>query len=130
MNEERFGGNGDIWVTDGYGSSFIHRYNKTGGYQSSINGSEGSAGHFKCPHGVMFRHRSGTPELYIADRGNNRLQVYDAEGRFKRVVNDQYFAPCGFVFQGEYLYMPELCAGVTVLDGNDKIVAQLGTTQR
>ncbi len=126
VNEERFGGNGDIWVTDGYGSSFIHRYDKAGAYLGSINGSEGQAGNFKCPHGIMFSYRKGEPELYIADRGNNRLQVYDPAGQYKRVVNDSYLSPCGFVFQGEYLYMPELCAGVTVLNGADKIVAQLG----
>ncbi len=126
VNEERFGGNGDVWVTDGYGAHFVHRYSKTGAYLGSINGTEGQAGAFNCPHGIMFSYRKGEPELYIADRGNNRLQVYDPQGNYKRMVKDAYFSPCGFVFQGEYLYMPELCAVVTVLDGNDKIVAQLG----
>ena len=37
VNEERYGGNGDIWVADGYGESYVHRYNKTGEYVQSIN---------------------------------------------------------------------------------------------
>ena len=126
VNEERYGGNGDIWVSDGYGSFFIHRYNKAGAYLGSINGSEGQAGNFNCPHGIMFSYRHREPELYIADRGNNRLQVYDADGRFKRVIEDAFSSPCGFVFQGEFAYIPELCAGVTILDGKDHIVAKLG----
>jgi hypothetical protein len=32
VNEERYGGNGDVWVTDGYSTNFIHRYTKAGAY--------------------------------------------------------------------------------------------------
>ena len=46
VNEERHGGNGDIWVADGYGESYVHRYSKAGEYLSSINGEEGRAGRF------------------------------------------------------------------------------------
>src|SRR5690606_19206655 len=54
VNEKRLGGNGDIWVADGYGSSYIHRYNERGDYLSSINGTQGAAGAFNCPHGIQF----------------------------------------------------------------------------
>ena len=30
VNEERLGGNGDVWVADGYGQSYVHRYDKLG----------------------------------------------------------------------------------------------------
>ena len=50
INEIRFGGNGDVWVADGYGQSYIHRYDSTGRYIASINGSEGNAGNFAQPH--------------------------------------------------------------------------------
>ncbi|MBW7995672.1 MAG: hypothetical protein FVQ81_03675 [Candidatus Glassbacteria bacterium] len=75
VNETRFGGNGDIWVTDGYGSSCIHRYDSAGDYLDSINGGEGAAGAFDCPHAVWTDTRNGEAELYIADRGNHRIQV-------------------------------------------------------
>ncbi len=42
--EERSGGNGDVWVADGYGESYVHRYDRSGNYVSSINGEEGRAG--------------------------------------------------------------------------------------
>ena len=104
VNEERFGGNGDIWITDGYGSSHIHRYTRIGAYVSTINGNEGRAGAFNCPHGIHFDHRHGKPELYIADRGNRRVQVYDSQGKYLRQFGQ-----------------------VTFLDKNDKLVAYLGS---
>jgi hypothetical protein len=44
VNEERRGGNGDIWVADGYGSSRVSRYDATGNYLSTLDGTEGGAG--------------------------------------------------------------------------------------
>src|SRR4051794_12378639 len=57
VNQEQHGGNGDIWVADGYGQNYIHRYDKAGRYIASINGEEGEAGAFKCPHGIWVDNR-------------------------------------------------------------------------
>ena len=130
VNEERFGGNGDIWVTDGYGMSCIHRYDKSGGYLGSLDGSEGRAGAFKCPHALWLDTRHGEPELYIADRGNHRIQVYDLESRFKRALGaDLLTSPCGFFTHGEFLLIPELYARLAVLDGEDRLVCYLGENE-
>ncbi len=100
VNEERFGGNGDVWVADGYGANYVHRFSKAGAYISSINGTEGKAGAFACPHGIAFVPRPGGPELYIADRTNRRVQVYDPSGQFKRSFGQDFLtSPCGFVFR-------------------------------
>ena len=130
VHEERFGGNGDVWVTDGYGSHYIHRYNKLGKYLDSINGSEGEAGLFDCPHGITIDYRKKEPELYIADRGNRRFQVYDLEGKFKRVFGaDILTSPCGCVAHGGQLFVPELNARLAVLDENDRLVCYLGENE-
>jgi DNA-binding beta-propeller fold protein YncE len=130
VNEERFGGNGDIWVTDGYGKNHIHRFDKSGRYIASINGEEGQAGAFKCPHGIDFDYRRGAPELYIADRSNRRIQVYDAEGKFKRTFGqDILTSPCGFATSGQYLLIPELRARLAILDGDDRLVGYLGSNE-
>lgn len=127
VNEERFGGNGDIWVADGYGMSHVHRFDKSGNYGGSINGREGKAGAFNCPHGLWFDHRKGKPELYIADRGNRRFQVYDNEGDFTRAFGaDVLTSPCGAVSFGNELVVPELNARVTLLDKNDHVSCYLG----
>lgn len=130
VNEERFGGNGDIWVTDGYGSFYIHRYDKTGRYLGSINGEEGKTGAFSCPHGIWVDNRKPVPELYVADRSNKRIQVYDAEGVYKRAFGADFLtSPDGFITHGEFLMMPELYARLTILDGDDKLVCHLGANE-
>jgi hypothetical protein len=127
VNEERLGGNGDIWVTDGYGASYIHRYTKAGAYVSSINGTEGKAGAFACPHGITFIPKAGSAELYIADRSNKRVQVYDAEGNFKRAFGADYLhSPCMFVHRNGVVYCPELFGRLAVIDANDKLITYLG----
>ena len=130
VHEERHGGNGDIWVTDGYGTSYIHCYDKAGHYLDSINGSEGDAGAFKCPHSIFLDTRKATPELYIADRGNRRVQVYDVEGNYLRVFGADFLtSPCAFAVSGERLIIPELRARVAVLDGQDRLLGYLGENE-
>ncbi len=116
------GPDGDILVADGYGSSLVHRYDPGGAYQSTLNGEEG-AGRFRCPHGLMF---SPEGELYIADRGNHRVTVYDADGGYLRHNDDATHSPCGFVFHNGLTYLPELFAGVKALDKDFNVVANLG----
>jgi len=126
--EERHGGNGDIWVADGYGAAYVHRFDRTGRYLSSIDGTAG-AGRFKHPHGIFIDTRKSEPELYVADRMNRRIQVFDLDGAFKRVVNDLPDAsPCAFIPDGDYTLIPEAPyrSRVTVLDPDDRIVCVLG----
>jgi hypothetical protein len=128
--EERFGGNGDIWVADGYGQSYVHRYDRTGRYLGSINGEEGRAGAFKTPHAVFVDVRKPDPELYVADRSNRRVQVYDLDGRFKRSFGEDFMtSPSAFVVDGDHLVIAELRARLTVVDGADRLVCYLGENE-
>ncbi len=130
VQEERYGGNGDIWVTDGYGTGYIHCYDRWGNYIDSINGSEGEAGAFKCPHSIFMDTRKAQPELYIADRGNRRVQVYDVEGNFRRVFGTDFLtSPCAFAVSGDRLIIPELRARVAVLDRQDRLIGYLGENE-
>ena len=128
VNEERHGGNGDVWVSDGYGESHIHRYDKGGNYVSSINGEEGEAGRFAGPHGIWVDTRKSEPELYVADRTNQRVQVYDLEGKFKRAFGSDYMdSPSGFLTDGDLLVIIEhRGARLTVLDPDDTLVCYVG----
>lgn len=128
VNEERDGGNGDVWVTDGYGSNSVHRYDKSGVYISTINGDEGDAGHFDCPHSIFIDNRKADQELYVADRGNGRVQVYDLRGEFKRVVGTDFFtSPSGFATSGDLMIVAELNARLVILDLDDEPLAYLGS---
>ncbi|MBI4427686.1 MAG: hypothetical protein HY562_01045 [Ignavibacteriales bacterium] len=131
VNEGRHGGNGDIWVADGYGMNYVHRYNYRGNYLSSMNGDEG-AGAFQCPHAVFFDTREGESEseLYVADRGNKRFQVFSADGKFNRSFGEHFLScPCACQTNGEELYIPELTAKLVVLDSRDRHVCTLGDNE-
>ena len=132
VNEERFGGNGDIWVADGYGASLVHRFRKDGKYLATINGTEGSAGKFSCPHGIMFDYRSEGPELYITDRANKRIQVYSPEGKFLRAFGEDFLThPCALAFDAKtnQLVIPDLYGRVTVADRSDTLIGHLGANE-
>ena len=130
VNEERFGGNGDVWVGDGYGSYFVHRYDKAGNYIASINGDEGDAGAFASPHTIWFDRRKSEPELYVADRSNGRVQVYDSEGKYKKVFGSELFrSPTGFASHGDLMVIIELHANMVLVDADDNLVAQIGTNR-
>ena len=122
-------GNGDVWVAGGYGESYVHRFDKPGDYLGSINGEEG-ARRFDCPHGIFIDRRKGDPELYVADRTNYRVQVYDMEGRFKRSFADDFLSsPSGFVTDGDLMVIAELRARLAVIGRDDNLVCYLGDNE-
>ena len=123
VNETRFGGDGAVWVADGYGESLVHRFDADGTYRLTLSGDEG-AGRFKSPHAVFIDRRRDEPELYIADRGNARIQVYDLNGRFRRAFGQSYLsAPTWFATHGEHLFLVEFRPPrLTVLDREDALV--------
>lgn len=132
VDQKQHGGDGGIYVTDGYGSSYVHRYDQDGNYISSINGEEGEAGKFSTPHGVWVDTRKPERELYVADRSNGRIQVYDLEGNYKRVLGrapgaDWLHSPAAFAQSGSTMIAAELRGSrITVLDIEDNLVAYLG----
>lgn len=129
VNEVRHGGNGDIWVADGYGSSRVNRYSAAGNFMDSLDGAEG-AGRFNCPHGIWFNRRKAPMELYVADRGNQRVQVFDVEGRYLRSFGEDFLtSPDCFVLDGTEVIIPELTGKVTVVDADDRLLCHLGNNE-
>jgi hypothetical protein len=109
---------GEIWVADGYGASLLHRFTAKGEQIASYDGLEatGGAGRFVCPHGINFRTTSdGKVELFITDRGNKRIVIYDDNGKLLRQSNITH-SPCCFDFVYNWVLVPELSTGAKVLD--------------
>jgi hypothetical protein len=127
VDEERLAGSGDVWVADGYGSSLVHRFDSSGRHVSVLSGEEG-AGRFDCPHALLLdRRRATIPKLYITDRGNRRIQVYDLEGRYLRSFGEGVLnSPSALVRWGDLLVIAELFGRLAVFDATDRFVGYLG----
>ena len=68
VNQERFGGNGDIWVADGYGSSLVHRFDSEGNHRSTLTGEEGG-GRFLAPMPSSSTGEATRPRSSISQTG-------------------------------------------------------------
>ncbi len=117
--------NGDIYIVDGYGSQLVYRFDKSFKHLKTIGGPGTNHGEFKTCHGVWVRTLGSEPEVYIADRTNNRLEVYSLDLEYRRTIPDMR-NPCCFYQHDGHLYIPELGSRVSIIDSNDKVVAQLG----
>ena len=116
---------GDIFVGDGYGSSYMHRYSKDGDYKGVVIGPGTEPGKLRTPHGQWVDSRSGTPKLVVCDRSNHRLQYFSLEGQYESLQTEGMRQPCHFHTNGDLALVPDLDAVVTILDKNNKVVASL-----
>ena len=67
--------NGDLYVGDGYGSSYINQYNSKGEYIRTFGGKGKEAGKLDCPHGIIVDRRDGTAD---SDRRRPRQRAHTA----------------------------------------------------
>ena len=117
--------NGDVYVGDGYGSSFITQYTKDAKFIRTFGGKGKEAGQLDCPHGLIVDRRGSTPTLVVADRGNKRLQIFSLDGQHQAFV-EGVTAPCHFYEHKGLMVVPDLFARVTLLDQQNRIVGHLG----
>ena len=117
--------NGDIYVGDGYGSSCINQYDRSGKYLRTFGGKGNGPGQLDCPHGLIVDTRGATPVLLVADRSNRRLQRFSLDGR--HLGFDEGFPhPCHFSEHEGTMVVPDLFAKVTLIDRGNTVIAQLG----
>ncbi len=117
---------GDLFLGDGYGSSYIHRYTAEGQYVKTVVSPGTEQGRVSCPHGLWIDKRSGAPRLAVADRGNRRIQYFTLEGEHIGFVSDGVRMPCHFKTRGDLILVPDLESVVTLLDKDNRVVVHLG----
>lgn len=70
---------GDFFVTDGYGNARVVVYSKEGRYLKEWGKKGKGDGEFHLPHAICL---DGRGRIYVGDRENDRVQLFDPEGKF------------------------------------------------
>jgi hypothetical protein len=117
--------NGDVYVADGYGSSYISQYSKTGEYIRTFGGKGTALGQLQTPHGIWMDTRGTSPIIMVADRSNNRLQRFTLDGKAVDIIGGVTL-PCHFdEYKGDVV-IPDLQGKVTLMDRSNKVIEVLG----
>ncbi len=73
---------GNIYITDGYINSRVAKYDKNGDWVKSWGARGTGPGQFNIPHAIVIDRNNN---IYVGDRSNRRIQVFDIEGKFIRM---------------------------------------------
>lgn len=142
--ETTIGPNGDIYVSDGYGSQFILQYTAKGEFIRKFGGDSFlQQDKFKQVHGVTLDTRNkANPTLLCSERIKNTIKRFSLDGKFiediylpgafmsRVVIDDQniYSGVCFGMTKDNYNMQLNL-GFVTILDQNNKVVSNPGGKQ-
>lgn len=126
---------GDLYVADGYGNARVHKYAADGQYLFSWGAYGADPGQFNLVHSIA---TDDAGRVYVADRENHRVQIFDDQGHYLDQWNNLH-RPCGLHIKGEVAYIgqlpthldvnadyPNLGACVSIHDLSGRRLARLG----
>ena len=117
---------GGFLLTDGYGSWYVHRYDKEGNWVSKFGGPGDGEGKFNLPHGIWIDRRPGRKErIVVCDRAHHTLQYFNMDGKYLETLRG-YGLPANCDTYQNLMLIPELHARVTLLNEKNEVVVQLG----
>ena len=117
--------NGDLYVTDGYASDYIHRFDRTGKYLASFGGKKPPYS-FNTLHKLAIDTRFQPARIIACDRANNRVVHLSLTGEFLGVVASDLLLPAAIALNGDIAIVGELNGRVPMLDKAGKVVERLG----
>ncbi len=117
--------NGDLYVTDGYSSDYVHRFDARGRYLGSFGGKAAPYG-FDILHKIAMDTRFDPVRIIATDRLNNRVVHLGLDGAFLGVVNGELLLPAALTIDGDNVIVGELNGRVTILDKAGQVVAHVG----
>lgn len=121
-----FAPDGGFYIADGYGSHYIHHYDKDAHWVRTWGGAGEEPGRMRTPHGLWLDQRPGRePALVVCDRANARLQYFTLDGKHLSFVREVSF-PADIDIQGEVMLCPDLHARVTLFDKSNQVITHLG----
>ncbi len=115
---------GDVYVSDGYGNSRVVKFTKEGKYIREWGTKGKGEGEFNLPHAICLDAKG---QVYVGDRENDRVQVFDPDGKFITQWKESG-APFGlFLTKEAKMFVADGRGNVVrLLDGQGKEVARFG----
>ena len=104
---------GELYVADGYGNSRVHKYSPDGKHLFSWGQPGSDPGEFNLVHSVC-TDKDG--HVYVADRENHRIQIFDSTGKYMTQWNNMH-RPCGMLIVGngeQLCYVGEIAPSMPV----------------
>ncbi|MBM3945708.1 MAG: 6-bladed beta-propeller, partial [SAR202 cluster bacterium] len=95
---------GDIFVADGYGNSNVHRFTAKGKHVQSWGVPGAKPGEFTTPHGIWVDSKD---RVMVADRENNRLQLFSVEGDLLEIWPDLFHPMDIYVDKEGFVYVTD-----------------------
>lgn len=120
---------GDIYLSNGYASNHIFKYDKDGKYVMHFGEKGNDLKQFNTAHGMTLDKRYDPHRLLICDRNHKpkgRLVHYSLDGEFIEEVVTGLGMPTSVAIQGDYVSVPDLHGRVVILDKKNTIMAVLG----
>jgi DNA-binding beta-propeller fold protein YncE len=100
-----FAGNGDLFISDGYGNARVHHISPDGKLLHSWGEPGSGPGQFRVPHGIAID-RDGI--VYVADRENSRVQLFSSDGKYLSEWTDVARPSQVFIHPNGGIYVAEL----------------------
>lgn len=114
---------GDLFVSDGYGNARVHRFNPEG--EHILSWGEPGAGHgqFRLPHNIWIDKQD---RVWIPDRENHRVQIFDTEGNFLDEWIDLWRPTHVYMDKDETVYISELSRRISIFTIDGELLARWG----
>jgi len=115
---------GSIYVADGYGNSRVVKFDREGKFIKSWGKYGTAPGDFNLPHTIVI---DGDGKVYVGDRENMRIQIFDTEGHFLTEWRDIGYPYGLFLGTDHHIWMAD--GGfdrVVELDQNGRIIGAMG----
>ena len=114
---------GDLYVADGYGQNWMHRFSANGDLLNSWGGTGSEPGQFDTPHCVKIDPRE---RVLVIDRGNQRIQVFDKAGALLDVWSDVLSGNELVIDANDIIHLAEAENRVSLLDLDGKVLGRWG----
>ncbi|BFM17836.1 peptidylglycine monooxygenase-like protein [Maricurvus nonylphenolicus] len=130
--------NGDVYVADGYGSSFVIQYDRKGNYIRHFGGRGKQEGSINSAHGIAIDNRKGQETVLVSSREDACFKRYRLDGTYLSAIPLPGAYVCRPVIHGDNIYAGVCWSGklfkpnsgfVTILGADDRVISNPGGNQ-